>query len=124
MPYRYVIDPAARLITVVGEGPADLAATEAIMRGLPADPAHRADFDALVDARSLDYTPTFHEAQQIRSVFHEVRDAYRGRIAVVVSGTVRFGVTRMVSQLVEASGIRMEAFRDLESARHWLAGGS
>jgi hypothetical protein len=124
MPYRYTIDSDARLITVVGEGLADLAATEALMRSVAADLAHHPDFDALVDARALDYMPTFREAQEIRSMLQGLRDSYRGRVAVVVEGAVRFGVTRMVSQLLEANGIRMEAFRDLESARAWLANGA
>jgi hypothetical protein len=121
MPYRYSIDTDARLVMVVGEGTADLAATEALMRALSVDVATRPDFDALIDVRALDFMPTFREAQEIRAILQDVRDDYQGRIAVVVEGTVRFGVTRMVSQLIEASGIRMEAFHDMESARAWLA---
>jgi Ni,Fe-hydrogenase I small subunit len=121
MPYRYTIDSDARLVTVVGEGLADLGVTGTFMRTLLADREYRPDLDLLVDARTLDYTPTLHEAQEIRTMLHDVRESYRGRIAVVVDGTVRFGMARMVSTLVEPSGIRMEAFRDLATARAWLS---
>lgn len=121
MPYRYTIDREARLVTVVGEGLGGLAETEALMRALSAELTPLPDYRILVDALALDYTPTLAEAQQIRTILHDLRDSYRGRIAVVVEGAVRFGVTRMVSSLVESSGIHMEAFRDLESARAWLA---
>src|SRR5262245_26341618 len=101
MPYRYTIDREARLVTVVGDGLGGLAETESLLRAVSADIAHHSEFDALVDARALDYTPTLAEAQQIRTILHDLRDSYRGRIAVVVDGAVRFGVTRMVSSLVE-----------------------
>jgi hypothetical protein len=120
MPYRYEIDPAARRVIVVGEGDGDFASSVAFMRTLTADAAYRPEFDLLADLRGLEYTASSTEVQGFRRTFDELRTLFRGRIAVVVSGLVRYGIARMLSQTVESSGVRMEAFRDVDAARAWL----
>lgn len=44
----------------------------------------------------------------------------RGRVAIVVSADVDYGVNRMVSAYAEAAGYGLEVFRSLETAYRWL----
>jgi hypothetical protein len=40
---------------------------------------------------------------------------------VVVQGTARYGVSRMIASLLDLVGVRMEAFLSLPEAETWLA---
>lgn len=120
MPYRYEINSAARRVTVIGEGDSDFAGSVAFIRALTADAEYRPEYDLLVDLRGLEYTASNTEVLGFRQTINELRALFRGRIALVVSGLVRYGTARMLSQIVEPIGVRMEAFRDIDAARAWL----
>ena len=121
MPYDISIDPAARRVTVRAHGTSDLAATLAQMRALAADPLYAPDFAMLVDANGLDYVPSFAETLRLRDAFEELRQSYKGPIAIVLDDTLRYGVTRTLAGMTSLFGVRLQAFRDFPSARAWLA---
>ena len=52
---------------------------------------------------------------------NEVRDLFAGgRVAIVVSSDLDFGLARMFQVFAEGSGIDHEVFRDRDAARDWL----
>jgi hypothetical protein len=120
MPYEITIDVAARRVTILATGAADLATTIEAIEGVAADPCYRPGFDHVVDARTLDYVPTFTDVLAIRDVFQRVSRSYRGPMAVVVGGTVLFGVSQSVASMIDLFGVRLHTFRELPAAIAWL----
>jgi len=121
MPYLVEIRPETRRAVVRGQGPADVAETVAWMRRLAEDPAFEPGFGMLVDVRELAYIASFDDLLVMRDVFEELRDAFRGPIAVVVPDMLRYGITRTISGLTALFGVRIEAFREEPEAEAWLA---
>lgn len=121
MAYDVSIDRAARRVTIRGHGPSDLDEALAQMRSLAVDPLYAPDFSLLIDANDLGYTPSFADTLRLRDAFEELRASYRGPIAIVLEDTLRYGVTRTLAGMTALFGLRLQAFRDLSSARAWLA---
>lgn len=120
MPYDVTIDVAARRVTVVAAGAADAASTIAAIESVPADPRYVPGFDHLIDARTLAYVPSFADVLAIRDCFQRVHKPYRGPMAVVVEGTVLFGVSQSVASMIDLFGVRLHTFRELPAALAWL----
>ncbi len=121
MPYDVSIDPAARLVTVRAHGDSDRAATIAQMRSLAADPLYAPDFAIVVDSTAFGYVPDFADTLHLRDAFEELRQSYRGPIAIVIDDPLRYGVTRALAGMTSLFGLRLQAFRDFPSARAWIA---
>jgi hypothetical protein len=120
MPYSIDIRPAERRAVVRGQGSADVAGTVALMRELAARPAFEPGFGVLIDVRDLAYVASFDDLIALRDVFGELRESFRGPIAVVVSDLLRYGITRSISGLTGMIGVRIEPFRDEAAAEAWL----
>jgi hypothetical protein len=120
MPYSYTVDPTARIARVVGAGAADLQSTLAVMRTLAADEAFEPGFDVIVDARTLKYLPSRHEVQQAVAVLGALRARYRGRVGVVTSTGVMFGIVRMFGTLMESQGVHLAPFASPQAALSWI----
>ena len=122
MGYRWTVDPAHRLVRVTGSGPADREQTAAAIRAVAGDPAYRSDFNILFDVRDLDYIPSLEDAWHFQHVFRSLHESYRGTIVMVVTGTVRYGVGRMVGTLLGLVGVRMETFQEMADAEELVMG--
>lgn len=86
------------------------------------DPALTADMNLLLDARQATVNPTLAEVKE-RALF--LQSVARGRrIAVVVSDSLRYGLTRMLSVFAQMGGLKIEVFMDIEQACGWLEPGS
>jgi hypothetical protein len=120
VPYEISIDPAARRVNARAHGDSDFEETLAIMRSLAEDPRYAPDFAILVDAMEFAYVPDFADTIRLRNAFEELKQSYRGPIAVVLDDAVRYGVTRALSGMTALFGLRLQAFRDFPSARAWL----
>lgn len=120
MPYDVDIDPARRRITVRAYGPSTFEEARASADSLIADPEFEPRFAILVDGRELEYLASYADALQFRDMFHRLRTSFRGPIGVVVQGTARYGVSRMIATLADLVGVRMEAFLSLPEAEAWL----
>ena|SRR5215471_17791556 len=121
MPYRIEFEPWAERVRVLGIGASRYEETEAEIRGLAVDARFRPGHGILVDTRGLDYVPSLEDARRFAELFREMKDAFSGGIAVVVDGTARFGVARMIATLLEMRGVSMGAFQEPAAAEAWLA---
>ena len=74
----------------------------------------------LIDARAVEFTPSAHEIEQFARQLGRFKEDVRGRVAVLVEGSLEFGLARMTCSVAEANGFPMRPFTDLEEARAWL----
>jgi hypothetical protein len=121
MPYEYRIDRDAHRIHVLAFGPSTFEEGCEAAERLVADPEFIPALPILCDARRLEYLATYQEALAYRDMFERLRASFRGPIAMVVEGTARYGVTRMVASLAQLAGVQIEAFRSIADAEVWLA---
>ena len=121
MPYEYRIDRDAHRIHVRAWGQSTFEEGCEAAEHLVADPDFIPALPILCDARGLEYLATYKEALAYRDMFERLRASFRGPIAIVVEGTARYGVSRMVASLAQLAGVQVEAFRSVEDAEAWLA---
>ena len=121
MPYEYRIDRDAHRIDVLAFGRSTFEEGCEAAERLVADPDFIPALPILCDARRLEYLATYQEALAYRDMFERLRSSFRGPVAIVVEGTARYGVSRMVASLAQLAGVQVEAFRSIEDAEAWLA---
>jgi hypothetical protein len=122
MPYDIRIHPEIRRIVVRAYGPSSFEEARVSADALIVDPLFDPTYAILVDGRELEYLASYHEAIMFRDMFDRMKTSFRGPIAVVVQGTARYGVSRMIAMMADLVGVRMEAFLALPEAEEWLAG--
>jgi hypothetical protein len=120
MPYDVSIDAAARRVHVRALGPSSYEEVKDTADRLVVDPAFEPTFSILFDGREMEYLASYEDAIKFRDLFQRMKDKFRGPIAVVVQGTARYGVSRMIASLLDLVGVKMEAFLSLPEAETWL----
>jgi hypothetical protein len=120
MPFSYVIDKTQGRTVVTGEGDTSFDEVRELTNRLVNDPAYEPTAPMLVDCRNLTYLATYDEALRYRDLIAGLKEQFRGPIAVVVTGLARYGVTRIVSTLLDLAGVNLFAFQTLEAAERWL----
>jgi hypothetical protein len=121
MPYEVTIDAPARRVLVRGYGPSSFDEALRSIETLIADPVFEPTFSILFDGRDMEYLASYEDALSFRDTFQRLKEKFRGPIAVVVQGTARYGVSRMIASLLDLVGVKMEAFLSLPEAETWLA---
>lgn len=120
MPYDVTIDAAARRVHVRAFGPSSYEEAKESIDQLVVDPAFEPTFSMLFDGRELEYLASYEDALRFRDLFQRMKDKFRGPMAIVVQGTARYGVSRMIASLLDLVGVKMEAFLSLPEAETWL----
>lgn len=120
MPYTHRISVGEKRATIRGEGAFELEETRQIVDAAIADPLYEPAFNFLVDVREAD-SPNMEDAKVFMAFLGSRAEELQGRIAVVVSDILHFGMARMGSIVTESQGIRMRAFQDIGKAEAWLA---
>ncbi len=111
------------MVTIVGNGPTDATGFRAALLKVVADPSFRAGYSILVDARSLDYTPTIAECKQFSEFHISTDELIMSKVAVVVTKMVDYGMANMFSTLCEIGGASVRSFQSVPEAENWLAQG-
>ena len=120
MPYEYTIDPAARRVLIRAFGASNYGEARRTADALIAEPLYDPAFAILMDGRELEYLASYEDALKFRDMFSLLKASFRGPIAVVVQGTARYGVSRMIATMADLVGVRMEAFLSIADAEVWL----
>lgn len=74
----------------------------------------------LVDGRESRAHPGFNAMRDLADFVLELHNSGLPRTALVVEGSLRFGLARMFGSLVEASGWEFRIFREFEPSEAWL----
>jgi len=120
MPYDVTIDAAARRVHVRAFGPSSYDEAKDSIDRLVVDPAFEPTFSLLFDGREMEYLASYEDALRFRDLFQRMKEKFRGPMAIVVQGTARYGVSRMIASLLDLVGVKMEAFLSLPEAETWL----
>ncbi len=121
MPLVYDIDPSRRLVTLRPEGYPPPDEWFATITKAVADPRFAPGFDFLYDRSGVDHIP---DAMYVRAwVFRHaamMKEVDGGRLAVVVTQPVVYGMIRMASAFADSAGVRVDAFWTEAEALRWL----
>ena len=125
MPYRYSIDEARRLITVICAGDLPLEEAEEATSVVLGDPAYKASYGCLVDMRGARFHVSSPDSRRLAE--QNATEApplppgqRRGQIALVTGDEISYGVARQYAAFSGMRGIPVEVFRDLAAAASWL----
>jgi hypothetical protein len=121
MPYKWKVDPAARLVFVRGWGPMDLEESLRTPHELLSDPAYDPGFGVLVDLRELDYEPQPDDVVAVAHNLIGMAPLLRSRIGVVVAQGLATAA-EVGAAMAGAGGLPLRVFTDPDEARAWLAG--
>ncbi|MGH7726735.1 MAG: hypothetical protein ACREOU_15015 [Candidatus Eiseniibacteriota bacterium] len=121
MPYDFDVHPEEKLVRFRAWGPAVVEDVIEAMERIISHPKYAPAFSILIDASQMEYVASFADALAIRDKFEEHRESFRGPIAMVVTAPVQFAITRVVASLADLFGVRVGVFRDMASARGWIA---
>ena len=123
MPYSYSIDEQHRVVRVRVTGHDTLLVNKARIQESTSDPYWKPGYNVLVDLREtykLDFSvPDIEEL----AALHELLGTTigDGKLAVVASSDVVYGVSRMWEIVTEShTFMTTNVFRDLEEAEDWL----
>ncbi len=123
MPFSYTISKKRHLVTAMAYEPIDLSVCElcrTIIAEVIADPKFHPDYRLLADFRRMDFQPSSGEARDIAFLLGQNREFFEDRVAMVVSGTLAYGLARMTSIYAELEGFSIMAFDDFEEATGWI----
>lgn len=118
MPIAYTIDRSLRVIFTTAD---NVLTDQDWMRHherLRNHPTFEADFDQLLDFRSVEdcrLTPEVIRITSVKSIFR--RHSHQAFVAV---NNLTFGMCRMYEMLCARHDLRIEVFRDIQAAKEWL----
>lgn len=120
MTLEFTLSERDRRIQVTASGPIDIDESLATGATLMERADFQPDFGVFVDAREIDFSPSAIEIEQLGRTLGQFKERFLGRIAVLVQGTLMFGIMRMICSVAEANGFPMRPFTDFEEASAWL----
>ena len=120
MALEFAVSDRDRRIQVTASGPIDFRESVEAGIALSQRPDFHSQYAVLVDAREVDFTPSATEIEHFGRALARFKESFQGRIAVLVDGTLMFGIARMICSVSEANGFPMRPFVDLDEASAWL----
>jgi len=119
VPLTYRTDPDRAVADVVAAGPVTLEEAIRTIRTVAGELSQH-QCGCLTDAREMDFYPSVTELKEIAFEFVRLRAAFRCGIAFVVSNERHYSLGRLLSALVDSSGLRIGTFYDKDEAEQWL----
>jgi len=121
MPFMYTISQEEEIAYVTAHGLINMENIKQAISDVAADPLFQPKYKVIVDLRKMEYSPSVSDIQSIASLIGEMKNSYQNKVAIVVSGTLHYGLARMAATYTELSGVPMiDAFTDFEEARQWV----
>ena len=120
MAFEFALSERDRRIQVTARGPVDVGESLAAGLALTQQPDFQPHYAVLVDAREIEFAPSAMEIEHLGRALARFKESFLGRIALLVQGTLMFGIMRMLCSVAEANGFPMRPFTDLDEACAWL----
>lgn len=116
----YRILPEQKLIVICNWGETSVEEVTKFSRNLQGDPNFSHSYDAIVDNTDLQQAYSNDEIYELSRPRIDT-NLFVGKIAVIASADITFGVSRMHEMLSETEGPHnIYVFRDIGSALEWL----
>jgi hypothetical protein len=118
---EYSIDTERQLVAHRMRGTVSAAEVVASLRKVWADPDYRSEMVSLVDLREMEPMSETPDIVAVANVLKEQsKNVSWGKVAVVVSAALPYGMTRMFQAYADPAGIALEIFYGMDEARRWL----
>ena len=112
MPIRWSIE--GRILLFAAEGEYELDDVRAALDAAIAAPEFEAPMCMLADARASEANPSVDQIQQTASYLATIRESFLPVWVLVVRGSLRYGLARMLSVFAGEFGIQLAVHRDLD----------
>ena len=118
MPVSYTVSESVLEVTFEGRFTVEetLATLEQGLASIPS----RATPGVLIDVTRSGELARFEDLQRFAGLFSEHADSLSGRIGILVTDQIRFGLARQFGALVEGHGLEAAPFKDRDAAVDWL----
>ena len=121
MPIQYTIDRDLGLVRETAWGTATREDFEDLIQRLVADPEFHPGMSVLCDFESLEFDLPTEDIEAIYVLMERHAEAFGdSRFAVVTSGDLEFGLTRMFGMISSGAAFETQVFRSLVEAGLWL----
>lgn len=118
---RFEVDPRRRLVLLYADERPSIDEWFSVLERACEHPDFGPRYDFLFDRRKIETTPTSAMMRAwMRRHAEFARGHGNGRLAVVVSEPVIFGMMRMASVFAEEDGVALGVFWSVEEALAWL----
>ena len=120
MSVEYTISQSEQVAYVIADGRIEVAAGVNAVARLIADKAFHPHLLVLVDLTRLDRSMSPAELGTLASALGGFRESFRNRVAIVLRKSLLY-MARLACLSAHSSGVEMEAFSDVETAKKWMA---
>jgi hypothetical protein len=121
MTYTHTIDTAQHQLIVTVTGSITLPDSLQAIRDLIDLPEFEPDFDVLMDVRKMSFAMTSRDARAIAMLLVSHKEKIKGRVAVVVSTPLHYGMVRLVGTVAGLHEFHnLRPFFDYHTAAQWL----
>lgn len=121
MPTSYFIEPNLRYVRVTLTGDTTFNEIVDMLHAFTDDTLYEDTFHILFDVRKITRYLTYVETQSLFEYYKtNLNNRINGKIAVVITHTVQYGITRIASTIFSVKGIAVDAFYTEEEALRWF----
>jgi len=120
MPITYVIDIPRRIIFTTATGVVDLASYGEYLEVREADPLYERTMSGIFDAREAHFVFSQEDMRRMVVLAKNALPDTETKRAIVVSGTLEYGLSRMFQTLSLDSRLQYAVFRDYDAAMDWI----
>ncbi len=120
MPITYVIDIPRRIIFTTATGVVDLASYGEYLNVREADPLYERTMSGIFDAREAHFVFSQEDMRRMVKLAKNALPDTETKRAIVVSGTLEYGLSRMFQTLSLDSRLQYAVFRDYDAAMDWM----
>ncbi|GJQ19965.1 MAG: hypothetical protein HBSIN02_03200 [Bacteroidia bacterium] len=120
MPFDVQVDADHARCTVRGYGSFDFKQAVDALLAVTRDSRYAPGMALHFDVRKMEFVPTPDESWKLALTLRSLRKTLTGKIAVVVSAPLHYGVARVISTYAAVGGIRMKPFLKEQEAIDWL----
>ncbi len=120
MPITYVIDIPRRIIFTTATGVVDLASYGEYLDVREADPSYDRTMSGIFDAREARFVFSQEDMRRMVKLAKNALPDTETKRAIVVSGTLEYGLSRMFQTLSLDSRLQYAVFRDYDAAMDWI----
>lgn len=118
--FTYEISVANKFCLVVATGKITSESSIDALNKLANTPGFEKDFNIIVDARNINYHPSYQEVKQIQRHLVLMKDNFRNKIALVTTEFF-WVVGELLCRLSQPHGLKISAFSGMEQAQQWIS---
>jgi hypothetical protein len=121
MPTSYTIEPSLQCVKVTLSGDTTYHEIISVLHAFTDDPSYSETFNILFDVRKITQYLSFAETQALFEHYNAtMNNRVNGKIGVIITQPVQYGITRIASTIFGLNGIAVDAFYSEEEAMRWF----